>query len=203
MFRTQNTEKYITFTVPIEKEVTRIDEMEKLQKNISYILQFIDSARFMARSLWIFLKEFIKLSVDTDMTKKECETCRIKYKYSECFVEYFKDDLIECKCFSFNKNCHHKFGEKLKERFFNTCIFSNNDNTFILFFGKGVYLYEHTDDWERSNETSLPEKEDSHSHLNMEDITDAAHARVWKDFDVKNWGEYNLYVQSDNGTKRY
>ena len=114
------------------------------------------------------------------MTKKECDTCRIKYKYSECFVEYFKDDLIECKCFSFNKNCHHKFGEKLKERFFNTCIFPNNDNTFILFFGKGVYLYEHTDDWERSNETSLPEKEDSRSHLNMEDITDAdyAHARV-------------------------
>ena len=31
------------------------------------------------------------------------------------------------------------------------------------------------DDWEKLNETSLPEKEDcySHSHLNMEDINDA------------------------------
>ena len=45
----ENTEKYITFTVPIEKEVTRIDKNgEGITKNISYILQFIDSVRFMA-----------------------------------------------------------------------------------------------------------------------------------------------------------
>ena len=30
----ENTEKYITFTVPIEKEVTRIDKNEKKLKNI-------------------------------------------------------------------------------------------------------------------------------------------------------------------------
>ena len=51
----ESTEKYITFTVPIEKEVTRIDKNgEKITKNISYILQFIDSdllIRFMASSL--------------------------------------------------------------------------------------------------------------------------------------------------------
>ena len=47
-----NTEKYITFTVQIEKEITRIDKIGKeIAKNISYILQFIDSARFMASSL--------------------------------------------------------------------------------------------------------------------------------------------------------
>ena len=28
-------------------------------------------------------------------------------------------------------------------------------------------------DWEKFNETSLPEKEDFYSHLNMEDVTDA------------------------------
>ena len=48
----ENTEKYITFTVPIEKEITRIDKKEKeITKNRSYILQFIESARFMASSL--------------------------------------------------------------------------------------------------------------------------------------------------------
>ena len=48
----ENTEKYITFTVPIEKEVTRIDKNgKKITKNISFILQFINSARFMASSL--------------------------------------------------------------------------------------------------------------------------------------------------------
>ena len=56
-------------------------------------------------------------------------------------------------------------------------------------------------DWEKFNETLLPEKEDFHSHLNMEDITDANYThtkRVSKDFEIKNLGKYhNLYVQSD------
>ena len=47
----ENTEKYITFTVPIEKEVTSINKNRKvITKYISYILQFIDIVRFMARS---------------------------------------------------------------------------------------------------------------------------------------------------------
>ena len=44
----ENTEKHITSTVPIEKEVARIDKNGKeITKKISYILQFVDSARFM------------------------------------------------------------------------------------------------------------------------------------------------------------
>ena len=57
------------------------------------------------------------------------------------------------------------------------------------------------DDWEKFNETLLPDKEESYGNLNMEDITDAkyAHAKkVCKDFEIKNLGEYHdLYVQSD------
>ena len=43
------------------------------------------------------------------------------------------------------------------------------------------------------NETSLPKKEDSCSHLNMEDHTDVdyTHAkRVCKDFEIKDLGKY-------------
>ena len=48
----ENTEKYITFSVPIEKEVTRIDKMEEeITKNMFYRLQFMDSRRFMASFL--------------------------------------------------------------------------------------------------------------------------------------------------------
>ena len=51
------------------------------------------------------------------------------------------------------------------------------------------------------NETSLHEKEDFCSHLNMGHIADAdyAHAkRVSKDFEIRNSGEYHdLYVQRD------
>ena len=57
------------------------------------------------------------------------------------------------------------------------------------------------DDWDKFNETSLPEKEDFYNHLNMEDITDVSctHGkRVCKDFEIKNLGEYyDLYVLSD------
>ena len=47
----ENTEKYLTLTVPIEEEVTRTDKnWEEITKNMSYILEFIDSATCMASS---------------------------------------------------------------------------------------------------------------------------------------------------------
>ena len=107
---------------------------------------------------------------------KKCETCGIKYKYCDRFLEYanFRDDLIDFKCFCCNKNYQYNFDEKLKEWFVNTYKFSNPDNNkFILLLQEGVYPYEYMDDLEKFNETSLPEKEDFYSHVNMEDITDA------------------------------
>ena len=57
------------------------------------------------------------------------------------------------------------------------------------------------EDWEKFNETLLPETEDFYSQLNMEDITDADYTqekRVYKDFEIKNWGEdLDLYAQRD------
>ena len=63
---------------------------------------------------------------------------------------------------------------------------------------KDVYLYESMDDWEKFNETLLPEKEDFYSRLNITDA-DSAHAkRVWKDFEIKELRDYHdLCVQSD------
>ena len=57
------------------------------------------------------------------------------------------------------------------------------------------------DDWEKLNETSLPEKEDFYNNLNMEHITDADYTyakRVCKDSEIKNLGEdHDFFVQSD------
>ena len=48
----RNTEKYIAFSIQIQKEVPRIDKNgEEITKAISYRLEFIDSTRFMASSL--------------------------------------------------------------------------------------------------------------------------------------------------------
>ena len=49
------------------------------------------------------------------------------------------------------------------------------------------------DDWEKFNETTLPEKEDFYSHFSMEDFTDTDNAqanRVSKDFEINNLGKY-------------
>ena len=84
----------------------------------------------------------------------------------------------------------------------NTFKFSINDiNKLILLLQKGVYPYEYMDDWEKFNETKLPEKEEFYSNLNLEDITDAdyMHAkRVCNYFEIKKLGEYHdLYLESD------
>ena len=48
----ENTAKYITFTVPIGKVVTKIDKIrEEITKHESYILQFINNVRFITSSL--------------------------------------------------------------------------------------------------------------------------------------------------------
>ena len=39
-------------------------------------------------------------------------------------------------------------------------------------------LYEYMNDLEKFSETSLPEKEDFYSHLNMEGINDAGYAHA-------------------------
>ena len=54
---------------------------------------------------------------------------------------------------------------------------------------KSVYRYEYIDDWETimKHETSLPEKQCFHSHLNMEDITDVDYRPikiVCKNFEI-------------------
>ena len=49
----------------------------------------------------IFLKELSELNVRHD--DKKCEICRIEYKHWYCFLENFKDDLIEYKYLCCNK----------------------------------------------------------------------------------------------------
>ena len=69
----ETNEKYITFTVSIEKEVTiTYREREEIAKNISYILQFIDSARLMAISLSNLVNNFSE------------KIYRIKRKFRHC-----------------------------------------------------------------------------------------------------------------------
>ena len=104
---------------------------------------------------------------------------KIKFKDCNCFLEYqsVQENLIKYKCLC-KKDVSNKLGEKFKKRFKNTFKLSNNDiNKIIFLLGKGVYPYKYMDKWEKFNETSLAEKEEYYSQLNMEDITDVYYMR--------------------------
>ena len=143
----ENTEKYITFSVPIKKEITKKDKNgnDKITK-ISYKIKFIDSYRFMSTSLSNLVSNLSEgLHNDRCIDCKSCLDYRCKKKYEKNFNE----DLIQ--------------------RFANTYDFCNGDlNKFILLLRKSVYPYEYMDSWQRSDETSLPDKEAFYSNLNME-----------------------------------
>ena len=77
----------------------------KLQKNISYRLQFVEIASFMASSLSNLVNNLsegiqtIKCKYEHD--DKKCETCWIKYLYCDYFLECtdFTNDLRVYKFF--------------------------------------------------------------------------------------------------------
>ena len=82
----ENTEKYITFSVPIEKEVTK-----KSQK--PYLT---DYNLLVAPDLWqthdqiliiVLLKEFIKLNANTDMIIKNMKIAKLNINMASAFFD--------------------------------------------------------------------------------------------------------------------
>ena len=159
-----NTEKYITFSVPIKKQITKIDkdDIDKITK-ISYKIKFIDSCRFMSTSLSNLVS-----NLSEGLRSDKCTDCKSCLDYMTT-----KDEQLIFRCFECKKNYKKDFNKELIIRFSSTYEFYNEDiNKFILLLRTGVYPYECMDSWERLDETSLPDKEAFYSSLNMEDITD-------------------------------
>ena len=184
----ENTEKYITFSVPIKKEIKNENKIIKITFNI----KFIDSFRFISTSLSKLVD-----NLSEGLHNNKCTDCRSCLDYMKT-----KDEKLILRCFSCKKNYEKDFNKELIKRFANTYNFCNNDlNKFILLLRKGVCPYEYMDNWERFDETSLPDKESFYGSLNMENIDDIDYRHgnnVFKKFKLKNLGEYHdLYVQSD------
>ena len=189
----ENTEKYITFSVPIKKETTKKDKNgnDKITK-ISYKIKFIDSYRFMSTSLSNLVN-----NLSEEVHNDKCTNCKSRLDYMTT-----KDEQLTFRCFSCKKNYEKDLNKELIQRLKNIYEFCNGDlNKFILLLRKGVYPYEYIDSWERFNETSLPDKEAFYSSLNMKDITEVDHRhakRVFRNLSNKNLDDYHdLYVQSD------
>ena len=175
----ENTEKYITFSVPLKKKIKNKDI------EITYKIKFIDSYRFISSSL---SKLVDNLSEGIHNNKcADCNSCLdyIKIKNEKLLLKYFN-------CNTYYKK---KFNKDLIKKFRNTYSFCDNDiNKFVLLLRKGVYPYEYVDNWEKFDETSLPNKEDFYSNLNMENINDIdyRHANnVFKRFELENLGQFH------------
>ena len=181
----ENTEKYITFSVPIKKELDN-------GKSITYKIKFIDNFRFMSSSLSNLVD-----NLSEGLHCDKCIDCKSCLDYMPV-----KDDQLSFKCFERKKNYKKDFNKELIKKFANIFEFCNkNINKSILLLRKRVYPYVYMDSWKRFDETSLPDKKNFYSSLNMEDITDFDHRhakRVFKSLNNKNLGDYHdLYVQSD------
>ena len=153
----ENTKKYITFSVPIKKTIKNKDI------EITYKIKFIDSYRFMAMSLFKLVD-----NLSEGIQNNKCADCKSCLDYIKT-----KNEKLILKCFNCEQYYKIKFNKELIKRFASTYEFCNKDlNKFILLLRKGVYPYESMDNWERFNETSLPNKKSFYSNLNMENIED-------------------------------
>ena len=93
------------------------------------------------------------------------------------FIE-FENKRLNCKCKECEKRCTKSING-LTKKFSNTHQFCNEDvNKFVLLLRNGVYPYEYMDNWEKFNETSLPDKEAFYSELKKEGITDENYAHA-------------------------
>ena len=182
----ENTEKYITFSVPIKKKI------ENKDLEITYKIKLIDNYRFMAMPLSKLID-----NLSEGIHNNKCADCKSCLDYIKT-----KNEKLILKCLNCEQYYKKKFNKELIKRFKSTYEFCNKDlNKFILLLRKGVYPYEYMDNWERFDETSLPSKESFYSNLNMENIEDIDYRHgnnIFKIFNLKNIGEYHdLYVQSD------
>ena len=182
----ENTEKYITFSVPIKKRI------ENKDIEITYKIKFVDSFRFMATSL-------SKL-VDNLTEGIHNDKC-IKCKSNLCYMKVTDKKLI-FRCFDCKKNYEKEINKELVERFSNTYEFCDKDlNKFVMLLRKGIYPYEYMDGWDKFNEKIIPSKESFYSNLTLENIAevDYKHAKnVFKTFELNNLGDHHdLYVRSD------
>ena len=160
----KNTEKYITFSVPIFEEVANDDEQSgcdsneeevnsKEKKNITYKIQFIDSYRFMSRKVSGLVDN------SSGIYDKECEKC-IKENniMQKCKFIGYRNNSLHYRCKECNKP-YTKLPNEAIKHFPILYQFCNGDlEKLFLLLGKGIYPYEYMDSWEKFDETSIPSK---------------------------------------------
>ena len=127
----ENTEKYITFSVPLKKKIENKASIE-----FNYKIKFIDSCRFMSSSLSKLVD-----NLSEGIHNNKCSDCESNLDYIK-----IRNEKLLLKCFNCNSYYKKKFNKDLIKKFKNAYSFCNNDlNKFILLLRKGVYSCEYMD----------------------------------------------------------
>ena len=100
----ENTEKYITFSVPIKKRI------ENKDMEITYKIKFIDSFRFMATSLSKLVDNLTE-GIHSD----KCINCKSDISYMKVI-----DETLIFRCFNCKRNYKKEINKELIERFAGT-----------------------------------------------------------------------------------
>ena len=123
---------------------------------------------------------------------------RLEFKDSFSFLSSSLDKLVKLTKYEDNK-LRDNWQEHFKYSFKGKYI--KNEKDLFLLTEKGVYPYDYCNDFNKFNDTELPEKKHFYSRLSEEDISDVDYERaklIWKHFNIKNLGEYHdLYLETD------
>ena len=118
----ENTEKYITFSIPIKKKV------ENKNIEITYKIKFIDSYRFMSSSLSKLVD-----NLSEGIHNNKCADCKSCLDYIKT-----KNEKLILKCFNCEQYYKKKFNKEPIKRFKSMYEFCNKDlDKFILLLRKG------------------------------------------------------------------
>ena len=135
--------------------------------------------------------------------------CEIIPQNMERFIAFTLDDIQVLDSYQFLSESLEKLVTNLRNSDYNfpitTTVFKNYiDNSRkkqILLFQKSIYPYEYITSFDKFDETELPSKSCFYSNLNKEDISDKDynHAKIiWKEFNIKNIGQYHdFYMNLD------
>ena len=183
-----NEEKYISFSkeIKVDEFIGKDGKTHEEKRE----LRFIDSFRFMGRTL---------KDLTDDLVKDLCNECK-PLDEKTCKVDCQERKGDKCKCKANCKECANRRSKKGDEMCKNlNLIYSGEKRDLLL--RKGVYPYDWVDSIDKFSETQLPPQESFYSKLNNKGISnkDYLHAQeVWKVFNCQTFRDYhNIYNVSD------
>ena len=138
-------------------------------------------------------EDYISFSIKVEVDKYVDKNGEEKYKEIELrFIDSFKfmssslDSLVN----NLAKGDHKFWGFE-----------EYSDKQKELLIRKGIYPYEYMSSWGKFNEGRPPSKDTFYSKLNMAGVSDKEYehaCKVWREFGIKNMGEYHdLYLKTD------